>query len=241
MQSITRIALVALATAALSAGPSASNAKRPVTIDDAVSLKSVGAPQISPDGSRILFAVRGWEWPGGKGEPDKGTKPPDARSHIWIVPAAGGEPARQLTFGDKGESSPAWSPDGRYISFAATRGAAAAAAPAAPGDAEGPKEQIWLMRADGGEAWQLTEAKEGVTSYEWAPNSRLIAYLMREPLPKDVEEARRRKDDERVFEVNAQMPHLWTVDIDSKSATSITSGGDFGVRSFTWSPDSTRI
>src|SRR5258708_17729258 len=64
---------------------------------------------------------------------------------------------------------------------------------------------------------------------------------MREPLPKDVEEARRRKDDHRVFEADAQMPHLWTVDIDSKSATSITSGGDFGVRSFTWSPDSTRI
>src|SRR5258708_946211 len=128
MQSIPRIALVALATAALSAGPSASTAKRPVTIDDAVSLKSVGAPQISPDGSRILFSVRGWEWPGGKGEPDKGTKPPDARSHIWIVPAAGGEPARQLTFGDKdkGESSPAWSPDGRYISFTATRVAGAA-------------------------------------------------------------------------------------------------------------------
>src|SRR5258708_10573602 len=159
MQSITRIALVALATAALSAGPSASTAKRPVTIDDAVSLKSVGAPQISPDGSRILFSVRGWEWPGGKGEPDKGTKPPDARSHIWIVPAAGGEPARQLTFGDKdkGESSPAWSPDGRYISFTATRSEEHTAAPAA-GHAEPPKKPHRLIRAEGGEASQLTAA-----------------------------------------------------------------------------------
>jgi dipeptidyl aminopeptidase/acylaminoacyl peptidase len=234
----TRLSLAALAIVALSSGPQAS-AKRPVTIDDSVHLKSVGAPQISPDGTRVLFSVRAWEWPGGKGEPDKGTKPPDARSHIWVVPAGGGEAARQITFGEKGESSPAWSPDGRYISFSATRGAGAPAA--VSGDAEGPKEQIWLMRADGGEAWQLTDAKEGVSGYEWAPNSKQIAYLMREPAAKDVEEARRRKDDERVFEVDAQLPQLWVVDVESKTATSITSGTDSAVRSITWSADSTRI
>ena len=64
-------------------------------------------------------------------------------------------------------------------------------------DADGPKAQIWLMRVDGGEAWKLTDAKEGVGSYEWAPDSRKIAYLARDPLPKEEDEARRRKDDER--------------------------------------------
>ena len=37
------------------------------------------------------------------------------------------------------------------------------------------------------------------------------------------------------------MPHLWIVDVESKAATSITSGDDFGVRSITWSADGTKI
>ena len=155
-------------------------------------LKGVAGAQMSPDGSRVLFTVRGWEWPDAKVEPDKGSKPPEMRSHVWMVATSGGEAARQITFGERGESSPAWSPDGRYISFVSTRGGAQPSA-----DADGPKAQIWLMRVDGGEAWKLTDAKEGVGSYEWAPDSRKIAYMVRDPLPKEEDEARRRKDDER--------------------------------------------
>ena len=238
MRPTTRITFAAFAFIALSTGPRAW-ATRPVTIDDAVHMKAVGAPQMSPDGTRILFTVRGWEWAGGKVEPDKGTKAPESRTHVWMVPASGSEPARQITFGDKGETSPAWSPDGRHISFTTSRSAGPPAATAA--DADGPKEQIWLMRADGGEAWPLTDAKESVTTYEWAPNSKTIAYLTRDSLPKEADEARRRKDDERVAEANMQLPHLWVVDVDSKAATSITSGDDFAVRSLSWSADSTRI
>ena len=104
MQSIPRIALAALATLALTAGTQAA-AKRPVTIEDSVSLRGLGAPQISPDGTRVLFALRAWEWPGGKAEPDKGTKPLEVRSHIWMVAANGGAAPRQITFGDKGDVS----------------------------------------------------------------------------------------------------------------------------------------
>ncbi|MDQ3419973.1 MAG: hypothetical protein M3541_14570, partial [Acidobacteriota bacterium] len=50
---------------ALGTGPRAA-AKRPVTIDDALHLKGVSGAQMSPDGSRVLFTVRGWEWPDNK-------------------------------------------------------------------------------------------------------------------------------------------------------------------------------
>jgi Tol biopolymer transport system component len=190
---------------------------------------------MSPDSGRVLF-----RFAPGNGRAERGTDKCESAGRavrIW-----GSRPVRRAgatDTGEKGESSPAWSPDGRYISFTAIRGGGAPSG--ASTDAEGPKEQIWLMRADGGEAWQLTDGKESVSSYEWAPNSRQIAYLMREPLSKDADEARRRKDDERVFETDPQMQHLWVVDVESKAATAMTSGGDFGIRSLTWSPDSTRI
>ena len=34
------------------------------------------------------------------------------------------------------------------------------------------RAQIYMMRADGGEAWKLTDAKEAVTSYSWSPDRR---------------------------------------------------------------------
>ena len=215
MKSMTRIAAAALAIFALSSGPQAWQ-KRPVTIDDSVHLKGVGAPQISPDGSRVLFTVRGWEWPGGKVEPDKGTKPPEARSHIWVVPVVGRRTGASDHVRREG-GVVAGVVAGRPLHQLHHHARAPARRPRR-GDADGPKEQIWLMRADGGEAWPLTDAKEAVTSYEWAPDSKQIAYLMREPLSKEEDEARRRKDDERVAEANTQMPHLWVVDVESKAA-----------------------
>ena len=237
MRFVSRAAVLAVGLIlTFASGPRAA-AKRPVTIDDALHLRSVSGAQISPDGSRVLFTVRGWEWSGGKVEPDKGTKPPDLRSHVWMATSDGSEPARQITFGDKGESSPAWSPDGKYISFLSSRGAA----PAEGDAAEAPKTQIWLLRADGGEAWRLTDAKESISGYEWAPDSTKVAYLSIDALPKDEEEARRRKDDERIFEGNHRMQHVWIIPLDSKQATQITSGIEFTVRSMNWAPDSARI
>jgi dipeptidyl aminopeptidase/acylaminoacyl peptidase len=236
MSNARRFAVLAVTLAVCLAAHPGAGAKRPVSIDDSLHMRGVMGAQIAPDGSAVLFMVRGWEWPGDKVEPDKGTKAPEMRSHIWKVATSGSEPARQITFGERGESSPAWSPDGKYISFVATRGAGT---PTPDGD--GPRAQIWLLRTDGGEAWQLTEAKEGVGTYEWSPDGKSIAYLGREPLPKEEEEARRRKDDERVYEGDFRMQHIWTIDVESKKTTQVTSGTEQTVRSMNWAPDGARI
>ncbi|HEX4932551.1 MAG TPA: hypothetical protein VFV33_05180, partial [Gemmatimonadaceae bacterium] len=144
--------------------PSAAVAQqRPMTLDDVLDLRSVGSVQLSPDGSRIVYTVSAWEHPAAR-DTSKGDRH-DMRSHLWMVSRSGGD-QRQLTFGERGESAPQWSPDGKLIAFIAARGAA-------NGD-EGPRPQIWLLPAAGGEAWQLTSARDGVSGYAWSPDGSRI-------------------------------------------------------------------
>lgn len=220
---------IALAWTGLAAEP------RPVTFDDIMSLRTVGSPQLSPDGRSVLYTVREWEPATSDSpevEPEEKRKAGrmEARTHIYRVPASGGGEARQLTFGERGESNPRWSPDGRFISFVAERGQQ-------EGE-DGPRQQIFVMPADGGEAWQLTSAKEGVTAYTWAPNSASIAYTAREALSKEDEEKRKRREDARVFEGDFRMTHLWTIDVASKEDKRLTEGVEYTVRGEpSWSPD----
>ena len=185
--------------------------QRPVTIDDILGVKAVASPAVSPDGAQVLYTVRTWETERDHMEP---------RTRIWKVPVAGGS-ARQLTFGERGDSQPQWSPDGRYIGFVSARGPAA-------GD-EAPRPQVYVMRSDGGEAWKLTDAKEGITSYSWAPDSSRIAYVTSDPRSTDDDAAIRKRDDERVFEGDFRYQHMWTIQLDSKTAARVTTGSGYTV------------
>jgi dipeptidyl aminopeptidase/acylaminoacyl peptidase len=199
--------------------------KRPVTVDEVLGLKTVGSPMVSPDGSRVIYTVRQWE-----SEKDR----MESRTRIWMVPAAGGA-ARQITFGDRGDTQPQWSPDGRYISFVSARGAATGDDP--------PRAQLYLMRADGGEAWKLTDSKEAIASYSWSPDSTRVAFVATDARSSDDEAKLRKRDDERVFEGDFRYQHLWVMAVDGKTpAARITSGTAYTVGGApSWSPDGKRM
>jgi dipeptidyl aminopeptidase/acylaminoacyl peptidase len=207
----------------LLAAPGAFAQKRPVSIDDILDMKAVGAATVSPDGTQVLYTVRQWE-----SERDR----MESRTRIWKVAVAGG-PGRQITYGERGDSQPQWSPDGRYISFVSARGAGTGE--------DAPKAQIHIMRSDGGEAWKLTDTEEAVTSYSWSPDSTRIAYVTTDARSGDEETAIRKRDDERVFEGDFRYAHLWTIDIATRAATRITSGNTYTVSGGSWSPDSKRL
>src|SRR5579862_624474 len=124
-------ALLALVPALLAA----QGAKRPMSIDDIMNMRNVGAPNISPNGALVTFTVGAWEHPNAKSEEAKGNGAKsdtakgdrhETRSHVWMVPTDGSQPARQLTFGERGENAPSFSPDGSTIAFLSARGTAAA-------------------------------------------------------------------------------------------------------------------
>src|SRR4051812_13825976 len=108
----TALAVGALAAAGMGRDASAQSAKRPMTIDDMMALKNVGGVAISPNGTLIAYSVSAWKPPAAtpaKGDTALGDKH-EVRSHLWLVPSDGSRPARQITFSERGESQPQWSP-----------------------------------------------------------------------------------------------------------------------------------
>src|SRR5688572_27628578 len=139
MRKVLVLALVLVASV-----PAATQSKRPATFDDVLNIKAVQGATVSPDGSQVIYTVRQWE-------PDQ--EKMEARTRVWKVASNGSTPARQITFGEKGDTQPQFSPDGKFISFVSARGAGE------------PKTQLYLMPVDGGEAWKLTDSKENISAY----------------------------------------------------------------------------
>src|SRR5215212_1361970 len=149
--------IVAVASAALA---SAQGAKRPLSLDDLAKIKEVREPQCAPDGKSVAFVVSQIDV--------KEDKP--GIGHIWSV-GIDGQNERQITSSTESESSPRFSPDGKYLSFTSSR----------PGKAKG--NQVWLLDRSGGEAFQLTEVKGRLQGYEWSPDSKRLALTVGDPDP----------------------------------------------------------
>src|SRR5207247_2692558 len=119
---------------------------------DLMKINGVSAPRISPDGSRVAYAVSET-----KMEKDKEWK---SVSQVWVVPIAGGK-SRQYTRGDKSASAPEWSPDGTMLAFLSDR------------EKDG-ERQVWMMMADGGEGWVVTWHKGGVSGVRFLADGKQI-------------------------------------------------------------------
>ena len=115
------------------------------TFNDLVKMRRVGDPQLSPDGKTIAFTI---------GDVDKSAN--KTLTQIYTV-SADGSNLKQITKGDKSNSSPRWSPDGKKLAF--TIGG-----------------QIWTMDADGGDRKQITKISSGAGGPVWSPNGDWIAF-----------------------------------------------------------------
>src|ERR1043165_2883465 len=82
----------------------AQGSKRGITEKDIFNFVWIGQPEVSPDGSRVVFV-----------RVTVNDRRDGYDTQLYIMPTSGGEPAR-LTSG-KRDQSPKWSPDGKYLAF----------------------------------------------------------------------------------------------------------------------------
>ncbi len=128
--------------------------RKPLDADTLWQLKRLASPAISPDGTLAVVAVTSYEVP-----EDEGV------TNLWLVPTDGGE-ARPLTTHPGSDSSPAWSPDGRFIAFVSRRG-------------DDEQSQVYVIPLGGGEARRVTDVPTGAAAPKWFPDSTELAFISR--------------------------------------------------------------
>ncbi|HLK32672.1 MAG TPA: S9 family peptidase [Terriglobales bacterium] len=214
--------------------------KRPLKVDDLSRIREVSDPQLSLDGKQVAYVVDTTD-----------VKEDKSHTHIWVASYDGKED-RQFTFSQNSESSPRWSPDGKYLAFISDR----------PGPAK--HDQVWLMYGSGGEASQLTSTKGHLRSFEWSPDSKRLALVIEDPDPNNPDDQGNQaasatatnttaadhrkpskpividryhfKQDVEGYLLSNRHTYIYLFDIASKKAERLTKGKTDEVAP-TWSPD----
>jgi dipeptidyl aminopeptidase/acylaminoacyl peptidase len=176
---------------------------RPMTFLDMQQMRNVGSPTPSPDRRWLLYTLSTPDWKEAKRQTD-----------LYLVSLQQGvSSTRQMTFTkEKNEASPRWFRDGRAFVFLSNR--------EAPENAAN-RNQLYVMRPDGGEARRVSDASEGVSDYAISRDGRWLVY-------------RAGKSGEE------QLYRLPTEGIDTASAEPITKHPT-GVGAWQWARDGARI
>ena len=145
-----------LALSGFAQSPTPTSQKHPFTFEDMMKLKRVGAPVPSPDGKWVVFDCE-----------DVDLAANTKISHLWIVPASGGE-SRRLNPMPNHEERPRFSPDGKRLIWTSK--------------ATDPT-QIWMCDFDSnggslvGKPRQVTNISTGADGAIWSPDGKNIVFV----------------------------------------------------------------
>jgi dipeptidyl aminopeptidase/acylaminoacyl peptidase len=152
--------VIALTASAFAQSPSPSSGsasgKHPFTFEDMMALKRVGGPVPSPDGKWVVFD-----------SVDVDLAANTKISHLWIVPASGGE-SKRLNETPNHEERPRFSPDGKRLIWTSK--------------ATDPT-QVWMCDFDPqagrlvGKPHQVTSISTGADGAIWSPDGKNIVFV----------------------------------------------------------------
>jgi len=145
--------LPALAAATFAVAAAATAAPRGFTVEDLVAMERVGAPAVSPDGSRIVYTVRSTDLAKNKGHTDL---------YMVDLRTPGAAPQR-LTADAASSTDPEWSAAGDAIYFLSSRSGSS---------------QVWRIPANTGTATKVTDLPLDVDAFRVSPTGDRLALSM---------------------------------------------------------------
>jgi len=196
---------------------------------DVFELEWAADPQISPDGSQIVYRRRGMD------------KMTDRRtSSLWIINVDGTQHMK-LTQREANESSARWSPDGNRIAFGSS--------------AEGNGSEIFIYWTESGKMARITQLERSPGDISWSPDGSHLAFSMHVPesnpvlvkppkKPKGAEWAehprvtkRLKHEADGVGYLEPGFSHLFVVPAEGGTARQVTSGDFHHDSKPVWTPD----
>ncbi len=198
---------------------------------DVFAIQQAADPQISPDGTRIVYTRL------------TGDIMTDSdRASLWLVDVASGEQQPLLPDGAR---QPRWSPDGKRIAYV--------------GKDSGGKPQIFMLWPESGRTAPVTALPGSPGSLSWSPDGRTIAFTMFLPAPdkplappierpegakwadpiKEIDEVNFRADDAGYLPRG--FGQVFTVPADGGAPRQLTSGDFDHGGALSWTPDSKTI
>lgn len=194
-----------------------------ITIDDYPSVAMVIGCVMSPDGKCVAYSDLRWKDLSDRRDTD-----------IWVVPTAGGD-ARRLTFDTASDSSPQWSPDGKWIYFTSARG-----------DDEQPpyngERQVWRIAVDCERLVPVTRFEDGVDGYELSKGGRTLYYLVHRDQEDEAWKDLRAKHKDTIdfSHGTRQVSEIWKLNLQNWRTEKLVDDKRY-IYSFQVSPDEQRI
>ena len=144
--------------------------KRLITEKDLFDFVWVGDAQVSPDGARVAFV-----------RVTVNEKKEGYNTSIWLVATTGKELPHRLTTGER-DSTPRWSPDGKFLAFTRTT----------EKDGKPEPPQLFMLSMAGGDAFPFTSLPKGAGDPKWSPDGKLIVFASSSN-PEDLEKQEKKK------------------------------------------------
>jgi len=245
MKLLKRLSVVTILCFFVIASTVAAQTPRGITPEDYFAFEFISDPNISPDGKLVAYVVT------------KIDRAQNRRnSSIWVVATDSSRAPLQFTTAPQTSTSPRWSPDGKSLAFLSSRPAETPPAAGTSTSTEPPRNQVYLLSMDGGEARRLTNLKNGVSLVRWSPDgTRLVVVSRIGPADsradsrtvdnRDRSDVRHYKNSSYKFNdtgwFDDRRTHLWVVEVKTGEAKQITEGHDWNDSDPQWSPDGKRL